>query len=776
MIFVKKVSKLFKNAKIASWTVLVVLCVLAIGGAILCRGLSTEYSITQFMDPKNPMLMSEFKVKDDFALPSWPYVYVTLSLNSSERGDFFDQARVSALKAATLDAQNFPGVRKAISIATAEGASLTKDGLILGRILDLTDHSKWSDRVLKDPLLAPSLISQDGRTTLVAVELEQFDTQVMNALPTQLRQVFKRSFPKSIIQIGGIPAIQIEMGDLLKRELTHFLILALLACLITLAAFFRDKASIFIPILLVGFANIGALAWMAVAKIPFTVLSTTLPVLVSIIVLSIATHTMINFASDWEQAERAQKSTAKFLIVFKTIKALFLPNFLTALTTSLGFAALLTAKVPLIKDYAECVAVGVMVAWACVMLALPPILILIPVPRPRSWTASKARWALSIEKHKRTIVCVVGVLALGLAWKGQGLNWSPKLFDDLPKGQEARVSSELIDHSLGAIIPLDVVIRSKEADAWNNPDRIQHLSALLKKIRKIDGVGSAIGLSDLIEAGSRAQNESLPKTRAGVAEMIFLYTLSPERVVNQFLTSDGMQTRLSVRVQDLEANRMRAVVEKIKSDTESEFPDLQVEAVGMASNVHEINNELCQSLIYGFWQAILLISLVLVVIFRSVKWTLVAMFPNLISPIALMGVMAIMGTPIKPGIALIFSIALGIAYNNTVYLLGRVRLLHQKAKSRTLGLAPLPILKAWYQEGNPCIFSTLALVGGFAVFMASYFELNRTFGAYMLLSILAGMLGDLIFLPALLSWFPGLLETTKSDARIIVGEGKKNAA
>ena len=57
------------------------------------------------------------------------------------------------------------------------------------------------------------------------------------------------------------------------------------------------------------------------------------------------------------------------------------------------------------------------------------------------------------------------------------------------------------------------------------------------------------------------------------------------------------------------------------------------------------------------------------------------------------------------------------------------------------------------------MFSTLALVGGFAIFMASYFELNRMFGAYMLLSILAGMIGDLIFLPALLSWFPGLIET-----------------
>ena len=681
MKFIKQLSMLIPHARLVSMLLLSFLCLIAVGGVYLSRSLSTEYSVSQFMDPKNPMLLAEFKVKDDFALPSWPYVYVSVALSKDETGDLFSKERIDALRLATEKAGTFPGVRRAISIATVEGASLVKDGLTVGKVLDLTESSKWRERVMKDPLLSPSLISKDGRTSLVAVELEQLDTKVMNALPNQLRDTFKNSFPKSTVQIGGIPAIQIEMGQLLKSELTNFLILALFACLITLGAFFKDKPSIFVPILLVGFANIGALAWMAAAKIPFTVLSTTLPVLVSIIVLSIATHTMINFASDWEQAQRLGVPPVKAQVLLKTMRALFLPNFLTALTTSLGFAALLTAKVPLIRDYAECVAVGVVVAWACVMLALPPLLILMPVPRPRSWTASKARWALHIERNKKLIVVSVMLLAVVLAWEGRGLNWSARLFDDLPNGREARVTSELIDEKLGAIIPLDLVIRTKEADAWNDPTRIRELSQLLQDIRKINGVGSAIGLSDLVEAGSRAQNEPMPSTRAGIAELIFLYSLSPERVTNQFVTPDGMQTRLSIRVQDVPGDQMKAVIEKIKSAATLQFPNLEVEAVGMASNVHEINNDLCKSLIYGFWQAILLISLVLVVIFRSVKWTIVAMVPNLISPIALMGVMAVTSTPIKPGIALIFSIALGIAYNNTVYLLGRVRHLRKKSEA-----------------------------------------------------------------------------------------------
>lgn len=777
MTYLNRLEREPQRAQFLSRLVLLVLCMVGILGALVTRGLNTEYSINQFLDSKNPLLMAEFKAKEDFALPTWPYVYVTVSLSEKESGSLFTLERVAHLKQATDDASHFTGVRSATSIANAQGASLSKvetqgnkkagtenEGLTVGNILEMTKDSDWSARVLNDPLLSPGLISKDARTALVAVELENFDTRILNTLPEILRTTFQKQFPDSKVSIGGIPAIQNEMGELLKHELFNFVGLALIACLLTLAAFFKDKASMITPILLVGFANIAALASMVLAKIPFTVLSTTLPVIVSIIVLSIATHTMINFASDFEQETKLagpdeDRAAIKVRAVLKTFRALFLPNFLTALTTAMGFAALLTAKVPLIRDYAKCVSVGVLIAWFCVMFALPPILILIPVPRPRSFTASKARWSLHIERNKKRIVLAVLLLAAGLAWEGRGLNWSARLFDDLPKEREARVTSELIDQKLGAIIPLDVIIRTKEQDAWNEPGRIQKLKQLLQKTRNRVGVGSAIGLSDLIQAGSLAQNQTLPTTRAGIAEMIFLYSFSPERVTSQFVTSDGMQTRLSVRLRDIPGDQMKNVVSEIRSDAQSLFPEAEVETVGMAANVHLINNELSENLIYGFWQAILMISLVLVFVFRSIKWTIAAMLPNLMSPLALMGVMAFTHTAIKPGIALIFSIALGIAYNNTVYLLGRVRLLRQKSEERGDPLQGMPVIKAWYQEGNPCIFSTLALVGGFAIFMASYFQLNRVFGAYMLLSIMAGMLGDLIFLPALLSWFPWLLES-----------------
>src|ERR1700733_7778956 len=72
----------------------------------------------------------------------------------------------------------------------------------------------------------------------------------------------------------------------------------------------------------------------------------------------------------------------------------------------------------------------------------------------------------------------------------------------------------------------------------------------------------------------------------------------------------------------------------------------------------------------------------------------------------------------------------------------------------------LPVAKTFHLEGNPCLVATLVVMMGFSVFLFSYFELNRTFGACMLVSIVAGILGDLVFLPALLKSAPWLLQKT----------------
>ncbi len=167
-----------------------------------------------------------------------------------------------------------------------------------------------------------------------------------------------------------------------------------------------------------------------------------------------------------------------------------------------------------------------------------------------------------------------------------------------------------------------------------------------------------------------------------------------------------------------------------------------------------LNYEMAVAGIFGFWQALLVIVVLLAFIFRSVRWAVVACIPNLAPPIALLGYLSLTDTPIKPGTAIIFSIALGLAFNNTVYLMNRMTALKNPSR-------PIPVQKTFYLEGNPCLVSTLIMLVGFSVFLFSYFSINRTFGACMMVSIVGGIIGDLIFLPAFLYLWPSTLGPLK---------------
>lgn len=103
----------------------------------------------------------------------------------------------------------------------------------------------------------------------------------------------------------------------------------------------------------------------------------------------------------------------------------------------------------------------------------------------------------------------------------------------------------------------------------------------------------------------------------------------------------------------------------------------------------------------------------------------------------------------KPSVAIIFSIAIGLAFTNTVYVLGRVLKLQRQHKY----LSYFPLKKALIEESNPCLLATTLVVLGFVVFLFSYFGMNRMFGQYMILSVIAALFGDLIFLPSFLYQF-----------------------
>jgi outer membrane lipoprotein-sorting protein len=353
--------------------------------------------------------------------------------------------------------------------------------------------------------------------------------------------------------------------------------------------------------------------------------------------------------------------------------------------------------------------------------------------------------------------------------KGMDLKWTGKMFDDLPQKNESRLTTQYIGNNLGGIIPLEINIQSnKKISTWSQPASIKKLEQILNQIKKSKVVSGSMSLVDFLKVAD--PKFKIPQSKAQMSEIFLVYGMSSENPLSSFVTPNQDGTRILLKLKDAPADQIMKLKENIGEMILNKFPDHKVSFGGIGATLHPLNNDLSKDLMWGFFHALLGIVILLTFVFKSLRWALVSVIPNLIPPVVLLGALAITQTPIKPGIAIIFAISLGIAFDNTIYILGRLkRMMNQKNVSQ------LPIQELLNHEFSACFISGLSLISGFSIFLFSQFNVNQVFGSFMLLSVVAGLVGDLVLLPIVLKMFPRLLldgNHDKIESGILTNKGR----
>src|SRR5690606_23448551 len=135
----------------------------------------------------------------------------------------------------------------------------------------------------------------------------------------------------------------------------------------------------------------------------------------------------------------------------------------------------------------------------------------------------------------------------------------------LPSGHEARESTQMIGEELGGVVTLDFVIGSEKAEEpWKDPQHLANLKVASDKWRARPEVGSVLSLADFMGTGEG--RSELPDSRKRVAEMQFLYAMSPINPLKQFLSDDERWTRIAIRLPDLPSNASRELIREMQED------------------------------------------------------------------------------------------------------------------------------------------------------------------------------------------------------------------
>lgn len=713
--------------------------------------IKTHSSLEQFLPKNHPLLETDRQLRKRFEMEyGSPLVVIFKSNNES----WVSPDYLKELSMISEKIKENVEVSYILSLANIQAPASDENSFTVAPISELNKTPEQIQSIMSNPLIAPHFVSKDGKYAAMIIRTNSLSYQQQAEFIKKIEKTITNNPKMYTAQVAGPTAISAQMTSILSEEITLFGTLSVLISVIALFIIFKSISTALTSIIIVVSANFIALGLMSFFGLPLTVLSSTVPILVTLSVITVLSQTLARLS---EFQREAPVGAPRHVLIFTVLKELTTTHYLSALATAIGFATLMGSEIPIIHSYGMSVSFCVLVSCGTTLMLFSALYMWLPIPQKRNWPWKSDFFARKIIQYNKPLA--IGILSLCVAFGAMGafLNWSVLLFDDLPKTHPAREATALAEKHLGGVMPLEISMGSETLqNPWEDPARIQLLNQITQEWRNTEGVGSVISMADFIKVASPTRQ--IASTQQKISETLFVYSMANENPLNHFVTASGKYTRIAIRLIDQPSLKVKEISDKMKLQLEKNFPDMKVETAGLASTSHPIHEDLSRELIYGFYYALLWIVFILCFFFGPLA--IFAAIPNLVPPMILLGALAITQTPIKPGIAIIFSISIGIAFDNTVYILSKIKSFRKKKKEWS-------VFELMCEELGPCFVTSCAVMSGFAVFTLSGFAMNKIFGAFMVLAVASGLLGDLVLFPALLSLFPRLLIPTNLSGNIL---------
>ena len=687
--------------------------------------------MNQFYPKSNILIQNEQKISSEFSVSKDKSIFVLFE--TKDKSSWLAEKNFIWIKNISQKFEQDPQISKVTSISTLQNASSSSDQIEVGQLFDGLTFDKRQKIAKNHPLVKPLILNKTESMTLMVLNFSDGDLPAIKSYSEKLQNYFSNQFPQYQIRIGGLSVLQAEMGQILKQELVRSALIGLLVFIFGLFLIYKKTFSLFPVVICLVFVNTVIIGALAALEIPLNVLSSTLPILVSLGVISLVVHIQGHFN--------------KSRNILATYKDLFWENLLAVFISGLGFLFLRMSDSQMIKNYGTLVAFAAFSSWFLVHLIYWPISYAFKSTDFRSWLHKPALWTLAPLKFKKQIItATIVVFAFGF-FGAFNLNWNSLVLDDLPKDQAVRKTTEIIDSQFGGTIEMNFVITLKSGN-WLEPISLNKLNGLLHQIKRLPVVGSVASVSDIFKSMSAKPPQRWLASKAEVNDANILLSMGSENPLNQYLSVDRKKVLLKIRYKDNSSNKVQKSFGEITNLAKKNFPDSEVTRGGFAEQFHVLNQQISKDLVYNFWHALLMATLILVVVFKNWRLAIIACLPNLLPPMALLAWVSTQQLPLKPSIAIIFSIAIGMAFTNTIYILGRIVKLKREKGYQSY----IPLKRALIEEGNPCLVATVLVLLGFFVFLFSQFGVNRLFGQYMMLSVTAAFIGDLIFMPSLIQY------------------------
>ena len=557
---------------------------------------------------------------------------------------------------------------------------------------------------------------------------------------------------------SGLPIVRNTYVDYMIQDNIKFIPPVGLILIISLAFLFRRWVYVVLPLITVLITAIWILGIMSISGKGLNVMTYMVPTLLFIIGVSDSIHFLSRFNIYFDKGIELKKSLRL------SMDDMGIALFLTSLTTAIGFLALLYSSIAIVQEFGVFIASGVFIAYLLTLTFIPSMMMILKssiksVDKSEETKRFKLLKKFSMIVKNRPKQVVIFSLMLTTLFLGGALkvNTGSSLLSDLHPQSSLYIDLKNVENWFGGILPMEIIISKNDSieKPMHNKDIMHHVKDLQNKLTNMFPQSNWISMQRVLEEVLYEMNPTLdfPPDQETLDQLYMITQDQTETLIN----FEENKIRISGMLPDLTSQELEAVEDTLETFIKNKFPEwLSVVITGTMPVALNTNNYLVLDLFSGFGLAFIFISIIMSLLFLSFRVGLISMLPNLIPIIFAAGYLGFMGIPIRPPIAITFSICLGIAVDDSLHFL--FRFWQERKNNSNLETA---ISNTIETTGLAMLTSTIVLVSGFLVITVSNFIPTSQFGVISAITLTVAFITDVTLLPSLLYLFP--IKSSKKD-------------
>jgi len=560
------------------------------------------------------------------------------------------------------------------------------------------------------------------------------------------------------LHFSGLPYIRSVMARKIQNELFLFVFLSIVIAAFILFLFFRSFKVVASSLVVVAISIIFTLGLVGLFGFKITILTGVIPSLIVVIAIENCIYILNKY--HWEYRQHGNK----ILGLSRVVQRIGFASLMVNTATATGFAAFILVSNQMLREFGIIAAISIMVEYVLCIFLLPILFSYMKPPTEKHlkhlnnkvFSDILDKIIYLIQYQRKWIFSIAGILLVVGIIGMLNMRTSGKVVDDISSKNVLYKDLKFFEHEFGGVMPFEISIDTKKKKGVMKLATIEKIDELQEVILKNKEFSKPLSVAELAKFAKQAyfngnpERYSLPNSQ----EKNFVLSYLPrnaggqKHMLSSFIDSTQRYTRVSFQMADVSTNEMNRLLGIIKPQVAEIFPaeEYDVQLTGNSLVYARGTEFLIKHLLESVLIAIGFISLLMALMFSSVRMIAVSMIPNIIPLIITAAIMGFTGVPIKPSTIIVFSIALGISVDNAIQYLSRYR--HElKVTGNDIGKSTINALR---EAGFSMIYTSIVLVLGFSVFMVSSFGGTQALGMLVSTTLFIAMFFNIMVLPSLL--------------------------